>query len=753
MNRLFVVCIAFVVGVFAITQSIALISAFDYYFYLVPFGMAFVGLFLTAGMMRLPSFALTYAGLAQSLPILGMLAMLTCVALYLYAASFGGPVFFLLLIVLQLVTYVAFWSAIVKEKHSAWAATGVMLGLVIGYVSVGYLSMDPLVILLIACVFAAAVYITQFLKRLQGVAYILIVCLVALAVFQGKPYQITPDSLGWGLDHGKVGSEKIDRNNLVKTWGPAGVSEMYNLNTDERAAWLYTNGSSPGLVLTDELAHYNDAWWAQKAPLAMAIHDAVEPASIIDIGMVPSDMAWRSIGQSGRNVYGLYGSHDWSRLSVPGLDVVRKSVTLLERPRLSAEEKVKSPVDMIVLSSGHEGKQGWVSSNGGEQTFLNQENIQSYWQGLDDDGVLVLFSRQEAVFLKQLFSVWTALNNGGMPDEEFLDRVWGVVPDTAASDSPYRYALVITRKARDEKFAQAIRSQVLKLPVRYLFGYDIQPSAPYNVLYRNDRAGGQAIFTRAASQMFRKNSTFEVSDSRKSIPYQFVEDVFPPYKNMLVLSVGTLIGIVLFSLQKSRRPEDLQTSQGPSVAVWLVTGGATGGLVVAALAFLVACPSSIPQGFRLLYLVALLFIAMLMYVFREAVTIAKRTVLLLAFVSALTLILYVTNRLMQMTVDDSNLLIAVTGIVFVSLLVSLPVMESGLARHAESALVGWWWFAMAAGSAAALFWSMRLYAAWGDGLLLIAGLLLMGIAGVFWWHGHSPLGELRERGAVGGSPV
>jgi hypothetical protein len=60
---------------------------------------------------------------------------------------------------------------------------------------------------------------------------------------------------------------------------------------------------------------------------------------------------------------------------------------------------------------------------------------------------------------------------------------------------------------------------------------------------------------------------------------------------------------------------------------------------------------------------------------------------------------------------------------------------------------------MAAGSAAALFWSMRLYAALGDGLLLIAGLILMCIAGVFWWYGRSPAVEIRECGGAGSNLV
>jgi hypothetical protein len=642
----------------------------------------------------------------------------------------------------------------VREKQLVWSATGVMLGLTLGYVCIAYLNMDPLVVILIACVFAAVLCIAQFLKKMQNVAYLLIVCLIALAVIQARQYHVMPASLGWILDYGKAGSENVDRNTVKKIWGPAGVSEMYALGTDGRDAWLYTNGSSPALVLTDKLARYDDAWWAQKAPLAMAIHDAVQPKSIVDIGLVPGEMAWRAIGRGGRTIYGLYGSQDWSLVSVPGIDLIRKSVVLLPPPVLSAEEKIKFPVDMIVLSSGHEGKEGWVSSSADEQVFLDQENILSYWKGLDKDGVLVLLSRQQSVFLRQLFGVWTALNHAGMSDAEFLDRAWGVAPvDTGTIDSPYRYALVLTKKARDEKFAQAIRAQVLALPVRYLFGYGITPSPPYHVFYQHDMNKVHAIFTQAISGMTGKHLTLEASNSHQSIPYQFVEDVYPQYKNMLVLAVGMLIGIILFPLQKLRQVENVQTLQGPSAAVWLVTGGATGILLVVTLAFLIAYPSSVTQESRLLYLGILLLVAMLIHVYKKSVAITRRAPLLLAFASALVLMIYLATRFMQMTEDDSKLYASVAGIVFVLLGMSLPVMQSSLMRNSEAELVGWWWFAMAAGSAVALFWSMRLYSALGDGLLPIAGLLLMGIAGVFWWDARSHTGEIRERGAAGGHPV
>lgn len=748
MNLFFVVCVACVVGLFTVSHSIALTSVFDFYFYLLPFGMALVGLFLSAGIARLPSPASVSTGILPAFSIFGAFAMLACVLVYLYAASLGPSLFVLLVIIIQLSAYIFFWSVIVRERHLALSAIGIVAGLALGYLFISYLNMDPLVAILIACVFSAALYVAQLLKRVQRVAYILIVGFIAFAVFQGKHYQVMPTSMGWILDYGKAGPENIvDRNAGTKIWGPAGMSEMYPLSSDERAAWLYTNGSSAALVLTGELASYDNAWWEQKAPLAMAIHDAVQPKSIIDIGIAPSDMAWRAIGRDVRSLYGLYGSHDWSLMPVRGIELIRKSVVLLQQPVLNAEEKIKLPVDMIVLSSGHEGKEGWVSSNLGEQRFLNQESILSYWQTLDEDGVLVLLSRQESVFLRQFFSVWTALNNAGMSDAEFLDRAWSVVPDTASVESPYRYAFVLTKKARDGKFAQALRSQVLKLPVRYLFGYGLPPSSPYEVFYQKDMNNVHGIFTLAASRKYGKHVTLDPSHLHKSIPYQFVKDVFPQYKNMLVLSVSILIGIILFPLQKFRRIENIQSLHGPSVAVWMVTGGATGILMVVALAFLFVYPSGVTQEIRLLYLGILLSIASLMHLYKKSSSITRQTTRLLMFASALVLMIYLATRYIQITVDDSTLYLGAAGILFVTLGITLPGMQSSLMRDSEPPLT-WWWFAMAAGAAAALFWSMRLYAVLGDSLLFFAGLLVLCIAGVFWWHARSLNGEIRERGAA-----
>lgn len=748
--NIFSVLLALGVGVFTVSQAVALSSVFDYYFYLLPFGMALTGVFLAAATGGLPLVALMSSVVLRAFPVFGGLAMLLCVVLYLVAPSLGSSLFFLLIITFQLIANVFLASALVREGEMASSAAGAASGLTLGQISIAYLNVDPLVMTLIAAFFVGATNLARLLGRGQLAAYILIVCGVSFAVFQGKQQHVMPVSLGWELDPGKAGpANRVDRLSAKPVWGPAGATSLYEVDEDDGAGWLYTNASSPALVLTGEPASYDDDWWAQKAPLAMAIHDAVRPGSLIEIGMAPGDMVWRALGQGARDLFGVYGSSGWTRLSVPGLESARRSVVLLQKPALSEEKKLRFPVDMVVVSSGHAGKEGWLSSSEGEQTFLNQESILSYWQALDKNGTLVLLSRQESVFLRQLFGVWSALSHSGMSDAEFLDRVWAIVPDAGTGASPYRYALVLTKKARDEKFAQAIRGQVLKLPVRYLFGYGLPPSEPYHVLYQNDMNKAQAIFSQAASRMYGKYVTLEASDSRKSIPYQFVEDVLPKYKNMLVVSVGILLAIILFPVQKFRRVEGIQSSAGPSAAVWLVTGGATGALMVVSLAFLIVYPSGVGQELRLLYLVVLGLFAAWTSFYPKLVS---RPVLPVAFAAALVLMSYVAAEFMQTMGDASTVYVAVAGVVFALLVMTLPVTQSNLINKSGELAV-WWWFATAAGAVAALFWSMRLYAVFGDGLLLITSLLLACIAGVFWWHGHPPV-ELRQRGvALGGNPV
>lgn len=211
---------------------------------------------------------------------------------------------------------------------------------------------------------------------------------------------------------------------------------------------------------------------------------------------------------------------------------------------------------------------------------------------------------------------------------------------------------------------------------------------------------------------------------------------------MLVLSVGVLIGIILFPLQRFRQVEAIQTSHGPSFAVWMVVGGVAGALMVLALAFLIIYPAGIAQEFRLFYLVIMMLVAAgLRHVLKDSVTILNRPTLLLGFASALILMIYFTSHFMQLTEDDGKLFMGVAGILFVLIGMSLPAMQSSLMHDdSKAAWVDWWWWAMAAGGATALFWSMRLYSALGDSLLLIAGLLLSGLAGIFCWHTY----HLRE---------
>lgn len=734
MNPFLLLSVGTVIGLFTISQSFVHADIFDFYFYLLPFGMALVGLFVSAGLTHFPRSM--SPGLARALPLCGAAAILACIALYVYGGTLGTSLFFLALVIVQLVAYVSLWSAIARGRRLALSATGFMAGVTLGYALIGYRNMDPLAVELGGAVFCAAIYLGQFLKqKLQTVAYALIVIFFAVGSVQTGKHTLMPEALGWLLDYGKVGATNAgDRGKRI--WGPAGLTQVRTLSPDGRDAWLYTNGAAPSLVPLSDPSGYDEAWWAQKAPLALALFDATAPGSVVDIGALPSEMAWRAVGRRVRDVYGLYASRDWTLLRVPGLDSIRKKVVPLQQPVRSAMEKIKLPVDMIVLSSGHEGKGGWTSSIAGEQAFLDQENILRYWHALSEDGVLILLSRQQPIFFRQIFSVRSALKGAGLSDAEFLDHAWGVVPDTEMADSPYRYALVLTKKARDERFARAIRGQVIHLPVKYLFGYAIPPSRPYDYFYQNDFDKVQTLFTQGVSGMFGKQMNLEGSSLHHSVPYQFVKDVYPVYKSFLVLSVGIFIGIVLFPLQKYRRIEYVQTLQAPGVAVWMVAGGAAGSLMAIALAFLVVYPSSVLQEHRLLYLVMLILVATLGCQFKVLTAITTRMDLLLGLTSALGLVVFLASRFTQVIGESGEFWEAgFAGLLFVLLGVTMFTAPSALSRESQVPLLGWWWFAMAAGCAVALFWSMRLYATLGDdGLVLVASLLLLLFAAVLGWR-------------------
>lgn len=736
MNPFLLLSVGTVIGLFTISQSFAQANIFDFYFYLLPFGMVLVGLFVSVGLTHFPRSI--SARVARALPLCGAVAMLACVALYVYGGRLGTSRFFLALVIVQLVAYVSLWLAIARGGRPILPATGFMAGMTLGYLLISYRNMDPLVLELAVVVFCAALYPAQFLKqKLQSIAYALIVIFViffAAAASQPGRHVLMPEALSWLLDYGKAGM--TDAGDWGKQiWGPAGLTQVRTLSPDDRDAWLYTNGAAPSLMPLDGPSGYDDAWWTRKAPLALALFNATAPKSVVDIGAVPSEMAWRSVGQGVRDVYGVYASGDWTLLQIPGLESIRNKVVPLPQPIQSAMEKIKSPVDMIVLSSGHEGKWGWTSSIAGEQTFLDKGNIQRYWQALSEDGVLVLLSRQQPVFFKQIFSVWSALKGVGMSDAEFLDHAWGVVPDTEMTDSPYRYALVLTKISRDARFAQAIRGQVVRLPVKYLFGYAIPPSRPYDYFYQNGFDKVQVLFTQGVSSMFGKKMNLQGPSVRRSVPYQFIKDVYPPYKNFLVLSVGIFIGIVLFPLQKYRRIKYIQTLQAPGVAVWMVAAGAAGGLIAIALALLVVYPSSVLQEYRLLYLIMLILVTTLVYQFKVLTTIMTRIHVLLGLVSVLGLTFFLISRFTQVIAESGEFWEAgFAGILFVLLGASVFTTPSTLSHESQIPLLGWWWFAMAAGCAVALFWSMRLYAALGDdGLVLLASLLLLVFSAVLGW--------------------
>lgn len=743
MSAFFLLFMGIVVGAFTISQSFALAAVFDFYFYMLPFGMALVGLFTSAGVLRIPR--VNSAVLLRVLPLCGAAAILASVALYGYGGGLGTSSFFLALIVIQLVAYVSLGSVIVEGGRPVLSATGFLSGVTLGYALIAYRNMDPLAVEIGLAFLCAALYLAAFLKqKLQMAAFGLIVCIFAAGVLLAGKGVLMPAALGWALDDGKAGAAGSgDWGKQI--WGPAGLTQVRSLSPDGRDAWLYTNGVAPGLVPLADAADYDDAWWAQKAPLSLALFNAVQPKTIVDIGAVPGEMAWRAVGNGARNVYGLYASQDWSLLHVPGLDSIRTKVVPLQQPVRSAMEAVKRPVDMIVLSSGHEGKGGWTSSIAGEQLFLDPENILRYWQGLTDDGVLVLLSRYQPVFFRQIFTVRSALKAAGMSDAEFLDHAWGVVPDADTAESPYRYALVLTKKPKDEHFAQAIRAQVVRLPVKYLFGYAIPPSRPYDYFYQNDFGKVETLFSQGVSAMIGKPMSLGAPGLQRSIPYQLVEDVYPPYKNFLVLSVGILIAIVLFPLQKWRQIEYIRTLKAPGVAAWMVGGGAAGGLGSIALAFLLVYPSGVLQEYRMLFLVTMILISTLAYRYLSTPAIVARMAVLLGLASALGLAIFLMRHFTGAIGEGGGYWMAgFAGALFVLLAMALAAVQSALSSESQAQLLPWWWLAMAAGCAAALFGTMRLYAVLGDGLLVFASLFLIVLAVVLGWARASHAVRTRE---------
>lgn len=747
MSAFFLLFMGIVAGAFTISQSFALAAVFDFYFYMLPFGMALVGLFTSAGVLRMAMIRAMVSStwLLRVLPLCGAVAILASVALYVYGGALGTSSFFLALIVIQLVAFVSLWSVSVGGGRPALSATGFLAGVTLGYALIAYRNMDPLVVEIGLAFLCAALYLVAYLKqKLQMAAFGLIVCICAAAVLLAGKGMLMPAALGWVLDYGKAGATGPgDWGKQV--WGPAGLTQVRSLGPDGRDAWLYTNGVAPGLVPLSDPAGHDDAWWAQKAPLTLALYDAVRPTTIVDIGAVPGEMAWRAVGGGAREVYGLYASQDWSLLHIPGLDSIRNKLVPLQQPVRSAMESVERPVDMIVLSSGHEGKGGWTSSIAGEQLFLDPENIRRYWHGLAEDGVLVLLSRYQPVFFRQVFTVRAALNAAGMSDAEFLDRAWGVVPDTDTVDSPYRYALVLTKKRKDEHFAQAIRAQVVRLPVKYLFGYAIPPSRPYDYFYQNAFGKVETLFSQGVSAMIGKQVSLGAPGSHRSIPYQFVEDVYPPYKNFLVLSVGILIGIVLLPLRKWREIAYVRSLRAPGVAAWLVGGGAAGGLGVIALAFLLVYPSGAPQEYRMLFLVATILLSVLAYRFSSPPAIVARMAALLGLASALGLALFLMRHFTGVIEEGGGYWVAgFAGALFVLLGMSLAAAQSTLSSESQAQLMPWWWFATAAGCAAALFGSMRLYVVLGDGMLMFASLLLVVLAVVLGWARASHAATTRE---------
>lgn len=745
--KLFAVLVAGVAGVYVICQAHALFAVFDYYFYLLPFGLALTSLFLAAGIARVSLLESLNMAVVRAFPFFAGVAMFLGVGLYVFAPSLGSSFFFLSLITAQLIALVLLFIVLVQEGRLRLSLTGVVIGATLGYLLVGEWKMDPLAVTAMAAVFVAVIYLARLLKKGRGVAYGLIVCALAYAVYEGKQQYVMPASLGWVLDVGKAEPGNVDLRRAEATWGQAGLTEVYVLRDDDRAGLVYTNAASPALALTGELTGYDDDWWARNAPLTTAIHDAVRPASLLDIGMAPSEMIWRTAGDGGeRKLYGLYGSNDWLDLSLPDVGFLRKSVALLHEPDFAMGKKLRLPVDMVVVASGHAGKGGWLSSGAGEQTFLDQENLLAYWQALDKKGVLVLLSQQESVFLRQLFGIWAALRKSGMSDAEFLDHAWAIVPDAMTGASPYRYALVLTKTAKDDAFAEAIRRQVLKLPVRYLFGVGLPPTSPYSVLYQNDMNKVRAVFTQAASQMYGKYVSLEPASSHRSTPYQFVEDVFPQYKNMLVLAVVILLAILIFPLQKYRQVEHLRTLSGPGVAVWLAAGGATGALMAVTLAFLLVYPAETTHESRLLYLAVFSGVTAIAMRASGALTPATRTLVLLAGGGGSVLTLFLVTHFALTTVNHSVWYVLAGGTLLSFLGLALPSLQASLLARGESTIAGWWWFSMAAGCAAISFGSMRLYSALGDALFLIIGPLVIGLAAVVLWHCRGANGPAGREG-------
>lgn len=352
------------------------------------------------------------------------------------------------------------------------------------------------------------------------------------------------------------------------------------VNADRRGGydWLLTDGTAPVPVIQNE---QSVPWLLERFPIAAIPLLAGDAGSILSLSPVPGPEVALAQRLSKQIPAGAGANNDAVNIAYAGHG-------LPETPQAISHAlmAVNDRYDLVFLPVTHPVVAGWAGSSADAAGLYTQEAIRSYWDRLNEGGMLAVTTRDEMLFVRMLLTVWDMLpGSEAKTGKELVQQVWGVrlVP-LASFKGSYQYLLLAQKGGtRTAATPEKLRSAIEGMPVEVLFGRGFSAVQTYRLIEASDSSSNAARkFTGIFSRSIQKRMDFRSATFQRPFFFHLVRDAHPYMKWLLTACLAILVPVLLFPVAPLRRPAGQESCASPPLPVILGYCALPGGVVVMA---------------------------------------------------------------------------------------------------------------------------------------------------------------------------
>jgi len=364
----------------------------------------------------------------------------------------------------------------------------------------------------------------------------------------------------------------------VATYWDASVRTDLAIIKDDKnleLGWVLTNGTSPVPMLASG-KEKPLSWWQEQFPIISIPFEIGNPGAMLTVGAVAGPEVHIAKKIYRGDIHAALFNHSLDRLLQQspwrslGAQLEQANDMRLGNPRniLKADD---SRYAMIFLPITQPGWYGWFGSSSVEGYHYTIEAMQEYLRLLEKDGMLVITTREEVLFVRSLLTAWNVLEREHGRNLQIERHAIGVrLASGAPNRGSYKNLLIIFKDEIPEDVRSRLHEVADNSNVEILFGAGNKLIRPYKVL---SHEGGlktvKKVMQRIYSRHYKVISDLEPTTDIRPVFFQVLHEFHPFLKWLLTLSLAVLIGCILLPLPSLRRIDNADSAGNPPIPVLL----------------------------------------------------------------------------------------------------------------------------------------------------------------------------------------